>query len=127
MVRGRGPKHLRFGSYNIRGDASDARLCESISVITALSQWWTVGWAIGAVVVLLVAVLLLLITGLARKIDGTAQVLVTDLDSIARKTEPLQNVAATTNAVRTITRCLRIARGGAPVLDKYRTSPGWRE
>lgn len=77
--------------------------------------------------VLLVAVLLLLITGLARKIDGTAQLLVTDLDSIARKTEPLQNVAATTNAVRTITRCLRIARGGAPVLDKYRTSPGWRE
>lgn len=77
--------------------------------------------------VLLVAVLLLLITGLARKIDGTAQVLVTDLDSIARKTEPLQNVAATNNAVLTITRCLRIARGAAPALDKYRTSPGWRE
>jgi hypothetical protein len=105
----------------------DTRLCESISVITALSSWWTVGWAVGAVVVLLVAVLLLAITGLARKIDGVAQDLVTDLDSIARKTEPLQNVAATNNAVQTITRCLRKARGAAPVLDKYRTSPGWRE
>jgi hypothetical protein len=89
-------------------------------------MWWTVGWAVGAVVVLLVAILLLAITGLARKIDGTAQVLVTDLDSIARKTEPLQHVAATNNAVITITRCLRIARGAEPVLDKYRTSPGWR-
>jgi hypothetical protein len=90
-------------------------------------MWWTVGWAIGAAVVLLVAVLLLTITGQARRIDRTANGLVTDLDSIARKTAPLQNVAATNNAVQTITRCLRIARGGAPVLDKYRTSPGWRE
>lgn len=93
----------------------------------ALSMWWTVGWAVGAVVVLLVAILLLLITGSARKIDGTALGITTDLDSIARKTRPLQNVAATNNAVQTITRCLRIARGGAPVLDRYRTSPGWRK
>ncbi len=92
----------------------------------ALSTWWTVGWAVGAVVVLLVAVLLLAITALARKIDGVANGLVTDLDSIAHKTEPLQNVAATNNAVVTITRCLRAARGGEPVVDKYHTSPGWR-
>jgi hypothetical protein len=90
-------------------------------------MWWTVGWAVGAVVVLLVAVLLLLITGSARKIDGTAQGLVTDLDSIALKTRPLQNVAATNNAVQTITACLRIARGEAPVVDRYHTSPGWRK
>ncbi len=77
--------------------------------------------------ILLVAILLLTITGLARKVDGVAQDLVTDLDSIARKTAPLQNVAATNNAVQTITRCLRIARGGAPVVDRYSTSPGWRE
>ncbi len=92
----------------------------------ALSTWWTVGWVVGAVVVLLVAILLLTITALARKVDGVALDLVTDLDSIAVKTGPLQNVAATNNAVRTITRCLRIARGGAPVVDKYHTSPGWR-
>ncbi len=92
----------------------------------ALSMWWTVGWAVGAVVVLLVAILLLAITGLARKIDGVAQNLVVDLDSIATKTGPLQNVAGTVNAVQTITRCLRIARGGAPVVDRYHTSPGWR-
>ena len=93
----------------------------------ALSTWWTVGWAVGAVVILLVAVLLLLIIGAARRIDGTAQGITTDLDSIARKTRPLQNVAATNKAVQTITACLRLARGEAPVLDRYRTSPGWRK
>ena len=93
----------------------------------ALSMWWTVGWVIGTIVVLLVAVLLLAITGLAKKIDGVAQELVTDLDSIATKTGPLQNVAATNNAVKTITSGLRAARGGDPALNKYRTSPGWRD
>ena len=95
--------------------------------MAALSTWWMVGWVVGAVVVALVAVLLLTITGLAKRIAGTAQDLVTDLDSIATKTGPLQNVGATNNAVRTITTCLRAARGGAPVVDKYATSPGWRE
>ena len=76
--------------------------------------------------ILLVAVLLLTITALARKVDGVAQELVTDLDSIAHKTRPLQDVGATNIAVRTITRCLRSARGESPVLDRYRTSPGWR-
>jgi hypothetical protein len=55
-----------------------------------------------------------------------AQDLVSDLDSIAGKTRPLQDVGATNVAVRTITRCLTIARGGTPAPDKYRTSPGWR-
>jgi len=96
-------------------------------VITALSIWWTVGWIVGTVVVLLVAVLLLAITGLARKIQGEAQHLVTDLDSIATKTRPLHDVASTNAAVRAITRGLRGARGAAPALNKYRTSPGWRE
>ena len=77
--------------------------------------------------ILLVAVLLLTITALARKVDGVAKELVTDLDSIAHKTRPLQDVGAANIAVRTITRCLRSARGETPVLDKYRTSPGWRE
>jgi hypothetical protein len=93
----------------------------------AVSTWWMVGWVVGAVVVLLVAVLILTITALARKVDGVAQQLVGDLDSIARTTRPLQDVGATNIAVRTITRCLRQARGETPMLDKYRTSPGWRE
>jgi hypothetical protein len=92
-----------------------------------LSSWWTVGWGVGAVVVVLVAILLLTITALARKVDGTTQELVSDLDSIARTTRPLQDVGATNIAVRTITRCLRLARGAAPAPDKYSTSPGWRE
>jgi hypothetical protein len=90
-------------------------------------MWWTVGWAVGAVVVLLVAVLVLAITGLARKVKGEAQLLVTDLDSIAGKTRPLHDVGATNNAIRAIIRGLRIARGvdgSAP--NRYSTSPGWR-
>ncbi|MEA2219949.1 MAG: hypothetical protein QOJ35_2575 [Solirubrobacteraceae bacterium] len=94
--------------------------------MSALSMWWTVGWIVGAVVILLVAVLILAITGLARRVDGISGHLTTDLDSIAHKTRPLEQVGATNVAVRTITRCLRIARGGAPVVDRYHTSPGWR-
>jgi hypothetical protein len=101
-------------------------LCERSDVTLALSSWWMVGWVVGAVVIALVAVLLLTITGLARKIDGTAGDLIKDLDSIATKTRPLQAVAATVNAVTTITRCLRIARGAPPATDRYSTSPGWR-
>jgi hypothetical protein len=93
----------------------------------ALSTWWTVGWVVGAVVILLVAVLILTITALAKKVDGVAEELVSDLDSIAQKTRPLQDVGAANGAIRTITRCLRSARGESPVLDRYRTSPGWRE
>ena len=93
----------------------------------SLSMWWTVGWAVGAGVIVLVAILLLAIIALASKTDAVALDLVTDLDSIATKTSPLRNVAATNNAVRTITTCLRAARGGAPVVDRYSTSPGWRE
>ena len=92
----------------------------------AISTWWTVGWIVGAVVILLVAVLLLAITALARKVDGTAVSLVSDLDSIAQKTRPLEQVGATNRAVRTITRCLILARGGQPAVDRYHTSPGWR-
>ncbi|MGI8731029.1 MAG: hypothetical protein ACR2LK_13785 [Solirubrobacteraceae bacterium] len=95
--------------------------------MTALSMWWPVGWVIGAVVIALVAILLLVITTLARRVDAVANDLVTDLDSIAQKTAPLKNVAATNNAVKMITRRLRAARGGAPVANKYSTSPGWRD
>ena len=95
--------------------------------MSALSMWWTVGWVVGAVVIALVAILLLAITAQARRIDKVALDLVSDLDSIAGKTGPLQNVAQTNNLVRTITRCLTIARGGTPAVDRYSTSPGWRE
>ena len=40
--------------------------------MAALSTWWMVGWVVGAVVVALVAILLLTITALARRVDGTA-------------------------------------------------------
>jgi hypothetical protein len=101
-------------------------LCERSDVTLALSSWWMVGWVTAAVVIALVAILLLAITGLARKVDGTAGALIKDLDSIATKTRPLQSVGATVIAVQTITRCLRLARGAAPAKDRYSTSPGWR-
>ena len=90
-------------------------------------MWWTVGWVVGGVVVLLVATLLLAITAQARRIDKVAVDLVGDLGSIATKTGPLQNVADTNRLVRIITRCLTVARGGTPAVDRYSTSPGWRE
>ncbi|HEV7882108.1 MAG TPA: hypothetical protein VGO81_00990 [Solirubrobacteraceae bacterium] len=96
--------------------------------VIALSMWWTVGWVVAAVVIVLVAGLLLTITALARKIDGAAQQLVNDLDSIAQKTRPLHDVGRTNMAVRAITRGLRIARGEAgSAPNRYSTSPGWRE
>jgi hypothetical protein len=95
-------------------------------VMVALSSYWMVGWVVGAVVIALVAVLLITITALARKIDVVALDLVTDLDSIARKTNSLQEAGAINGAVQTITRCLRKARGGEAVVDRYHTSPGWR-
>jgi hypothetical protein len=99
-----------------------------VSVTSALSMWWTVGWVVGAVVVLLVAVLLVAITALARKIGGEAEQLIGNLDSIAVKTRPLHDVGQTNGAVRAITRGLRIARGEAGVApNRYRTSPGWRD
>ncbi len=96
-------------------------------MIIWLSSNWTLGWVIAAVVIVLVAVLLLTITALASRIDTVALDLVTDLDAIAEHTEPLQAVGVTNNAVHTITRCLRKARGEAPSVDRYSTSPGWRE
>ena len=93
----------------------------------ALSSWWTVGWIAGAVVVLLVAILLLTITFLATRIAADGDDLVTDLDSIARKTQPLHMVGGIVNSVRTITRGLTIARGAQPETYKYANSPGWRK
>jgi hypothetical protein len=94
----------------------------------ALSSWWAVGWIVGAVVILLVAVLILTITALARRIGGQAQLITSDLESIAAKTRPLHEVGRTNQAVRTIIRGLRVARGEAALApDRYSTSPGWRE
>lgn len=94
----------------------------------ALSMWWTVGWVIGAVVILLVAALILAISALARRIDGEAEQLIGSLESIASKTRPLHDVSKTNMAVRAIMRGLRIARGEAGTApNRYSTSPGWRD
>jgi hypothetical protein len=79
----------------------------------ALSSWWTVGWAAGAVIVLAVAVLLLTITALARRIGGEAEEIVAGLGGISTKTDALRDVGRTGIAVRTITQCLRKVRTGS--------------
>jgi hypothetical protein len=79
----------------------------------ALSSWWTVGWAAGAVIVLAVAVLLLTITALARRIDHEAREVVVGLGSITLKTDAIRDVGRTGIAVRTITSCLRRVRTGS--------------
>jgi hypothetical protein len=77
----------------------------------ALSGWWVVGWAIGAAVVLVAALLLLAIIGLGRRIVGQADDITKALDGARENTSPLFDVSHTNLAVDRITRGLARARG----------------
>ena len=76
-----------------------------------LSTWWTVGWAVGAAVVVVAAVLILLVNSLARRITSEARAIITGLDGVAAKTSSLHDVTRTHHAVAEITDGLRRARG----------------
>jgi hypothetical protein len=80
----------------------------------ALSSGWYIGWAIGLVVVLIAATLLLLIIGLARRISGQARAITGALDGARENTEPLWEVRTTNSSVDRITRGLRAAREEGP-------------
>jgi hypothetical protein len=83
-------------------------------VTVAVSSWWIVGWAGGAVVVALVAALLLAITALAHRIASQAHAITTALDGAREHTEPLFALRETNSAIDRITRRLRrIRTGGA--------------
>lgn len=78
----------------------------------AFSGWWVVGWAGGAVVVALVALLVLSIIALARRISGQARDITAALDGARANTDALWDVRATNSAVDRIARGLRSAREG---------------
>ena len=79
-------------------------------MIVGLSAGWYVGWAIGLVVVLIGAVLLLTIIALGRRIVRQAEDITEALDGTRNNTLPLWEVRGTNHAVDRITRGLAAAR-----------------
>lgn len=80
----------------------------------AIGIGWWVGWAVGLVVVLLAAALLLLVIGLARRLVGQADDITTALDGARENTAPLFEVTRANLAIDRITRNLRSVRTGEP-------------
>ena len=78
----------------------------------AIAYGWYVGWAVGVVVVALVAVLVLEITARAQRITRQADDITRALDGARENTEPLWGVRATNHAADRITRGLRRIRTG---------------
>lgn len=76
----------------------------------ALAAGWYVGWAIGLVVVLLAAGLLLAIIGVGRSIVGQAVAITRALEGARVHTNPLWEVRTTNHAIDRATRGLAAAR-----------------
>jgi hypothetical protein len=81
-------------------------------MVTALSQWWYVGWVVGVVVILIAALLLLAIIALGRRIAKQADEITGLLDDARENTAPLYDVRRTNLAIDQITRGLRTVRTG---------------
>ena len=79
----------------------------------ALSGWWIVGWAIGAAVVAVAALLLIAIIALGRRIVRQADDITAALDGARENTAPLFEVTKTNLAIDQITRGLARVREGA--------------
>jgi hypothetical protein len=78
----------------------------------AFSSYWIVGWAIGALVVVIAATVLLVIILTAKRIARQAEEITTALDGARENTTPLFDVTRTNLAIDRITRGLRRARTG---------------
>ncbi len=78
--------------------------------LLGLASGWYVGWAIGLVVVLLAAGLLLTIIFVGRRITGQAVNITQALDGARVNTDPLWDVRNTNHAIDRITRGLAAAR-----------------
>lgn len=78
----------------------------------ALSTWWLAGWAIGAAVVLIAALLLLAIIALGRRIAAQAADITAALDGARDNTAALFDVTRTNLALDQITRDLTVVREG---------------
>jgi len=82
-------------------------------MVTALSQWWYVGWVLGVVVVLIAALLLIAIIALGRRIARQAADITQALNGARDHTDALYDVKRTNLAIDQITRGLRTVRTGA--------------
>ena len=78
----------------------------------AVATGWVIGWAVGAVVVLLAAGLLLAIIALGRRITREAENITAALDGVRGNTDALFDVGRTNLAIDRITRGLRSVRTG---------------
>ena len=83
-----------------------------MTLAVSTAGWWVIGWAIGAAVVLVAALLLLAIIALARRIARQAGEIVTALDGTRENTTALFDVTRTNLAVDRTTRGLRTVREG---------------
>jgi ABC-type multidrug transport system fused ATPase/permease subunit len=81
--------------------------------LPAIAVGWIIGWAIGLVVVVIAATLLLAIIGLGRRIARQADSITEALDGARANTDALYDVARTNLAIDRITRGLRAVRTGA--------------
>lgn len=73
--------------------------------------WWAIGWAVGAAVVVVAAILLLAIIAFARRIARQADAITEALDGARQHTEPLFDVTRTNLALDRITRGVRSVSG----------------
>ncbi|MDQ4124006.1 MAG: hypothetical protein M3134_00200 [Actinomycetota bacterium] len=78
--------------------------------VVALSSGWYIGWAVGLVVVLIAAGLLLTLISLGRRITRQAVDIERALAGAKTNTDPLWDVRQTNQAVARITRGLATAR-----------------
>ncbi len=78
--------------------------------VVALSTGWYVGWAIGLVVVLIAATLLVAIIALGQRITRQAADIERALAGTRPNTDPLWDVRQTNQAIARITRGLATAR-----------------
>lgn len=78
--------------------------------VAALSTGWYIGWAVGLVVVLIAATLLLVIIALGRRITRQAVDITKALDGARANTDALWEVRGTNHAIDRVTRGLASAR-----------------
>lgn len=78
----------------------------------ALSEWWIVGWGVGAAVVVVAALLLLAVIALGRRIVRQADDITAALDGTRENTTPLFDVTRTNLALDQTRRGLRKLREG---------------
>jgi hypothetical protein len=79
-------------------------------MVVAVSAWWSIGWAIAVVVVIVAATLLLTVIGLGRRIVRQADEITLALDGTRENTAPLYEVKRTNLAISRITNGLAAAR-----------------